>query len=114
MTTPYTLILHPSPLRGSAAVVRDGRHVLDHRYFQADGLQRTDGRLAAGAGALHEYVHAAQPMLHRLAGRVLRRDLRRERSALLRAFETDGPRAGPGDDFALHVGHADDRVVERG
>ena len=44
-------------LRGTAAVVRDRRHVLDRLDLQSRGGERLDGRLAAAARTLHAHVH---------------------------------------------------------
>src|SRR4051812_36793880 len=45
---------HAAALRGTAAVVRDGRDVADERDLEARRLQGAERALAAGAGALHE------------------------------------------------------------
>src|SRR5207247_6768688 len=87
--------LHASPLRRPASLVRDRRHVADRLHFQTARLPRTDGRLAAGAGALHAHVERSHP--HRL-GRVagIERGLRRgERRPLARSLEADAAGARP-------------------
>ena len=52
------LALHPSPFGRTAAVIRNRRHVFDHRDLQTGGLQRTDRGLASGAGALDQALRS--------------------------------------------------------
>src|SRR5204862_245692 len=54
--TDITSHLHSPPLRRTASVVRDGRHVADRFHFDTDRLERADRRLAAGPGALDAHV----------------------------------------------------------
>src|SRR3954451_23305979 len=103
----------PAPLGRAAAVVRNGGHVLDLTDLEAGRLQAADGGLAAGAGTLHEDVDLAHPVLHRLAGGVLGRHLRREGRGLAGALEPDVPGAGPRDHGPVGVADRHDRVVER-
>src|ERR1043166_8503862 len=63
----------PAPLRRAAAVVRDRRHVLDGLDVEAAGGEGADGGLAAGARPLDLDVDAADAVLLRELGRVLRR-----------------------------------------
>src|SRR5919202_1714732 len=100
-------------LGGPATVVRGGRHVLDRPDLQAGGLQRTDRRLPARAGALDEHVDLAHAVLLRAARCGLGRHLRRERGGLARALEADLAGRRPRDHGAGRVGDGDDRVVER-
>src|SRR5918993_4579984 len=102
----------PAPLGGAAAVVGDRGDVLDAGDLDPGALQRADGRLAAGAGALHLHVDLAHAVLHRAAGGLLGGHLGGERRALLRALEADVAGRGPGEDVPLLVGDRDDRVVE--
>ena len=44
--------------------MRNGGHVLDHRYFKTCGLQSADRSFSARAGALDEYFDGLQTMLH--------------------------------------------------
>ena len=53
-------------------------------------------------------------MRHGLAGGVLGDLLRGVGRALAGAFETDATGAGPSDDIAMHIGDADQGVVESG
>src|SRR5699024_8185606 len=76
------------------------------------GLQRADGGLPAGAGALDEHVDLAHAVLHRLPGRVLGGHLGGERGGLARALETDVAGRGPADHRTGRVGDRHDRVVE--
>src|SRR5690349_13443881 len=74
--------LNAPALRRAAAVVRDRRHVLDGLDVEAAGGEGADGRLAARARSLDLHVDGADAVLLRELGRVLRRHLRGERSAL--------------------------------
>src|SRR3954462_8542012 len=103
----------PPPLGRAAAVVRDGRHVLDAGHLDPGVLQRPDGGLPTGPGALHQDVDLAHALLHGLAGAGLGRQLGRARRGLARAFEADIAGRRPRDDVALHVADGDDRVGER-
>src|SRR5262245_15363909 len=106
------LLLDAAPLGRPAAVVRNRGDVPDRRDLQPDRLQRSDGSLAARPRPPDVDFHLLQPELHRLARRVLRRRLGRERRALSRALEPGASRARPGHDVAHLVGERDDRVVE--
>src|SRR5688500_16555155 len=109
----YSLPLDPAPLGRTAAVVRLRGDVGDRADLEAGCLQRTDRGLPAGAGALHEHVDLLHAVLGGLAGGVLGGHLRRERSGLARALETDVACGGPRDHGTGRVGDRDDRVVER-
>ena len=50
---------HAAAFGGAAAVVRDGRYVLDERNFQPDALQCADRSFATGARAFYKYFHSA-------------------------------------------------------
>src|SRR5215831_15862246 len=103
----------PAPLRRPAAVVRNGRDVLDRPDLQAGRLQGPDGGLPPRAWALDEHVNLAHPMLHGAPRRGLGRHLRGERGRLARSLEADLSGRCPGDDVADRVGDGDDGVVER-
>src|SRR6266540_3415723 len=103
----------PAPLRRAAAVVGGRGHVLDGADLEADGTQRTDRGLAAGAGTLHEHVDLAHAVLHRPPAGGLGGHLGGVRRRLARALEADGAGRGPRDHRARRVGDGDDRVVER-
>src|SRR5690606_226007 len=85
----------------------------DPRHLDARVLQRPDGRLTAGPGALHDHVDLAHAVLHGAAGALLGGHLGRVRGGLAGPLEADVPGRGPGDDVAGLVGDRDDRVVER-
>src|SRR6187399_2725134 len=102
-----------TPLRRTAAVVRDRRDVDDVGDLVADGVQRTHRRLAARARALDAHFERLQAVLLRRAASLLRRDLRGERRALARTAEARATRGGPGQGVALAVSDGDHRVVER-
>src|SRR3954452_10161032 len=100
-------------LRRTASVVGNRGYVADGADLEADGLQRADRGLAAGAGTLHEHVDLAHAVLLRATGGRLGGHLRGERRRLAGALEADLPGAGPSDHVAQGVGDRDDRVVER-
>src|SRR5207253_3078137 len=103
-------LLHPPPLRRSAAVVRDRRHVADRGDLESHGLQRADSGLTARAGPPHEDLDLLEPVFHRLAGGDLRRRLGGERGALAGPLEPGAPGARPRHDVAHPVGERGDRV----
>ena len=82
------------------------------RDLEARGLQRTDGGLPAGAGALDEHVDLAHAVLHGPARSGLGGQLGGERSRLAGALEAHLARGGPGDDRTGRVGDRHDGVVE--
>src|SRR4051812_17302888 len=106
--------LHAAPLRRPAPVVRDRRHVADRIDREPDGLQRAQGRLAAGTRSLHLDLEVAHAMLHGLAAGILGGHLRRIGRRLAAALEAFRARGGPGDHVALGIGDGDHGVVERG
>src|SRR3954471_24860175 len=99
-----SLPLDPAALRRTAAVVRLRRDVRDLPDLQADGLERTDRGLPAGAGTLHEDVDLAHAVLHRAACGGLSGQLRGERSRLARTLEAHLAGRGPGDDGTGRIG----------
>src|SRR3954449_9908365 len=104
--------LDPATLRRTATVVRLGRDVRDLTDLEARGLQRTDGGLPAGTGALDEHVDLAHAVLHGPASSGLGGQLRGERSRLAGALEAHLAGRGPGDHSTGRVGDRHDGVVE--
>src|ERR1019366_6263784 len=102
-----------APLARTAAVVGLWGDVLDTGHIEAGGLQRTDRRLAPGAGPLDEDLDLLQALLDALARRGVGCDLGGERGRLARALETGAAGGLPGDHVAPLVGQRHDRVVER-
>src|SRR5579863_2666831 len=102
----------PAPLRRAAAIMRDRRDVLDGAHLKAGRLQRPDGGLPAGTGALHEHVNLPHAVLHGAARGGLSRHLRGVGRRLARSLEPHLARGGPGDDVPDGVGDRHDRVVE--
>src|SRR5665811_1281429 len=96
-----------------AAVVGDGRDVLDERHLEAVGLQGADRGLATGPGALDEDVDLANAVLRGGLGGLLRGELRSEGRGLAAALVAHVARRRPRQDIALLVGDRHDRVVER-
>ena len=75
----------------AAAVVGDRGHVADERHAETGGLERAEGALTTGAGALHEHGHGAHAVILGGTRRLLGRDLRREGSRLARALKPRAP-----------------------
>src|SRR3954447_22028166 len=105
-------MLDAPPLAGPAAVVSLRRHVPDPGDLEPGGLERADRRLAPGARALHEDLDLLEAVLHALARRGIRRDLRGEGRGLARALEAGAAGGLPRDHVAVPVGQRHDRVVE--
>src|SRR5665213_3490906 len=105
--------LHPPPLLGAAAVVRDGGDIFDAGDLDAGGGQRADGGLATGARPADEHVDAAHAVCHGPLCALLGGELGGERRGLAGALEPDVAGRRPGEDIALRIGDGDARVVER-
>src|SRR5699024_6459608 len=99
-------------LRWAAAVVRLGGDVLDRADLQPGRLQRPDGGLPPGAGALDENLDLLHPVFLGAAGGSLGGHLGGEGCGLARALEAHLARGGPSDDATRRVGQRDDGVVE--
>src|SRR5438128_5295504 len=108
----YRATSDPPPLRRTAAVVRNRRHVLDTDDFDPGALDRADRGLASGTRTLHLHVDLAHAVFHRPARHGLRCELRSERRRLARPLEAHVAGRRPGDRVPLLIGDADDRVVE--
>ena len=52
--------------------MRHGGHVFDERDFQANGLQRANGRFPAGPRSLDPHLNLFHTVGHGLAGGILR------------------------------------------
>src|SRR6185369_15277063 len=100
---------HPALLARAAAVVRDGRRVLDGLDVQPVGLERPDGGFPSGAGPGDPHVHGTHAVLLRAVRAIGRGQLRREGRSLAGALEPDAPGGAPGQDAALLVRDGDDR-----
>src|SRR6185437_13504180 len=100
-------------LAGTAAVVRDRRHVADRSDVEAGRLDGAQRRFAPGTGAGNLNLKRAQAVLAGLAHGVLGRHLRRERRRFARALETHRAGRRPRDGVALRIGDGNHRVVER-
>src|SRR5258707_764238 len=110
---PQPTCLDAASLRRAAAVMRDRRDIRDGHHLQARYLELADRRLAPGARPLHVDLDLAHTMLDRLAGRALRRHLRRVGRALARALDAYGPPAGPRHHVPVRVCDRHDSVIER-
>src|SRR5690606_16122064 len=100
-------------LRRTAPVVRDRRHVDDVGDLVAHIVERTDGRLAAGARALDADFKRLHAVVEGGLASLLCGDLGSERGGLARTAETRAARSRPRQRIALAVGDGDDGVVER-
>src|SRR4029077_7257111 len=94
-------------------VVRDRRDVRDRAHLEARRLQRADRGLTPGARTAHEDLDRAHPVLERLLGGRLGRDLSGVGRGLAAALEALRTGRAPRDDVPIHVADRDDRVVER-
>src|SRR5204863_9149730 len=90
-------ILNAALFWGTAAVVRNGRDVADDGDVEADGLNGTDGRFAAGARAFHADFDFLKAMTHSLAAGILGHHLRGISGAFARALEAAFAGARPAD-----------------
>src|ERR1044072_8294833 len=107
------LPLHPPLLRRAAAVVRVGGGVAGVGDFQAAGVRRAHGRLAARAGALDAHFDHLHAVLLRDHAGLLGGDLRRERRALARAAQAANAGRRPGARVGLAVGVVEGRMHVR-
>src|SRR3972149_6688309 len=105
-------ISDPAPLGRSAAVVRDGRDVRDGGHLEPGRLERADGLLTAGAGALDEDLDLPHAVLHGPPRGAVRAHGSGVRRALPRALEAGHAGAPPGDGRPARIGDGDDGVVE--
>ena len=94
--------------------MRHGGHVFDERDFQANGLQRANGRFPAGPWPLDPHLNLFHTVGHGLAGGILRHLLGGVGGALAGALETDPARRGPPNQVPMHIGDGHLRVVEGG
>src|ERR1051326_7893239 len=108
------VILYAALLARTAAVVRNGGNVFNGCDFESDGLQGANGRFTAGTGAFDSNFNFFHAVAHRLPGRILRDLLGSVSRALAGTFESNAACARPTDDVALHIGDADQRIVESG
>src|SRR5579875_29238 len=106
-------ILDPAPLGGTAAVVRNGRDVLDEAHLETCGLKRADGGLAARAGPFDEHFHLADPVLHGVARRRLRRHLGGVGGAFPGSLKARLSRRCPRQRVSLGIRNGHNGVVER-
>src|ERR1700680_2793959 len=104
--------LDSSPLRRTASVVRNWRHVANRTYFNSRRSQRAHRRLAARSGTADAYIHAAHPVIPRHVRGVRRGLLGGKGCALARSPEAERSRTLPRQNVAIHVGNGHDRVVE--
>src|SRR5579871_262688 len=108
------VLLHPAAFWRTAAVVRNRRKVFDGTDFDPGGSQRANRRFASRPRPADPHVDRADAVVARHVGRVHRRLLRGEGSALPRPAEAERTGTFPGNHVAGHVGDGHDRIVERG
>src|SRR5699024_11775958 len=95
-------------LGGTAAVVRNRRHVDDVQYLVAQRVQRTHGGLATRTRALDAHFHRLHTVILRGTTGLFGGDLRGVRGRLARAAEAGAAGRGPRQGVALAVGDGDD------
>src|SRR5436853_4869606 len=100
-------------LRRTAAVMGNWRHVLNGPDFNARGGQRADGRLAAGAGAVHPHFQRPHAMFAGLVGSIHGCLLGGKGSAFARSAEAQRTGALPRKGAAFAISNGDDGVIER-
>src|SRR5712692_7658609 len=105
--------LHPSPLRRTAAVVRDGRGIFDVTHFDTGGSQSPDGGLASGARAADPHFDAAHAVITSHIGGVHRRLLGGEWRPFARPPEPQRPGTLPSQNIPGLIGDGHNRIVER-
>ena len=106
--------LDATALARTATVVRHRGNVDDGGDFQADGLETTDGGVAAEARTADANLDFLEAVGHGVAGGVLGDDLRGVGGGLAGAAEVALAGGGPRDHGTLLVRDGNDRVVERG
>src|SRR5450631_4043993 len=84
-----TGFLHPSAFRRTAAVMRNGRGILDVAHFDAGGGQGADGGLASGTGATDAHFYRAYAVVARHVGGVGGGLLSGKGRAFARSAETE-------------------------
>src|ERR1700686_1092490 len=104
--------LDSSPLRRTASVVRNRRHVANRTYFNSRRSQRTHRRLATRPGTADADIHAAHPVIPRHVRGIRRGLLGGKGRALARSPEAERSRTLPRQNVTIHVGDGHDRVIE--
>src|SRR5205085_197968 len=97
----------------TAAIVRNGRVVLDGPHLNSGGGQGPNGGFTARAGTADPHFHAAHSVIARHVGGVHRGLLGGERSSLTRSAEAERAGTLPGQHVSSRIGNGDDRVVKR-
>ena len=92
--------------------MRNWGDVFYHAYLKTNSLKRPYGRLPTRPRALNIHVYLPHPMLHCLAGGILRRHLRGKRSPLSRPFKTNCTGTAPCDNIALLISYSHYGVVK--
>src|SRR5271165_3056805 len=92
--------------------MRNRGDVSNDRNVQANGLNRTNGGLASGAGAFNQHFNLLQAMSHGLPASVLGHQLSSVSRTFTGSLETDFPRTGPTNDIARQIGDRNDRIVK--
>ena len=92
--------------------MRNRGNVFDHGYLKTGGLQGSDGCLSALSRTLYINLNILHAMLHGCSCSCLGSGLRRERSGLFGASESQLACASPRNSVALCIGNSNNCVVE--
>lgn len=92
--------------------MRNRSDVLDARDTNAEGIERTNGGFATGAGAHDAHFNVLQTEFLGNLASVFGSNLSCKGSALAGALEALSAGGAGGDGITLTVGNGDDRVVE--
>src|ERR1019366_6667590 len=97
-------VLNSSTLGRTAAIMRNGRHVLDIPHFQTGGGESANGRLTSGSRPLHSHFHTAHAVVAGSIGHAHRGLLGGKGRALARTLEAHRSRACPANHAPVRIG----------
>src|ERR1035441_8074839 len=76
-------VLNSSTLGRTAAIMRNGRHVLDIPHFQTGGGESANGRLTSGSRPLHSHFHTAHAVVAGSIGHALAQQITRPSESVM-------------------------------
>lgn len=91
----------------------NGRHILDHGYFQSGCLKSANGGFTASSRSLHHDFDRLQAMLHSSLGGCLRGHLCGIGGILAGSTESQTAGACPGKGVARRIGERYDCIIKR-